>query len=225
MEQATSIIGKAISLQTLRNYLRKAGYRYKRMRLSLKEKRDEILYELFKEELTTLKQLEDKGEIDLYFFDEMGITLTAKVGYAWQPIGKTVCLPATRSKSLTTLGFVNRAMDLQSFIFKGAANSEVVIACMNEFASQIKKKTIVIMDNASAHKSKAFMQNLKRWKQQELYIQFIPAYCPELNLIERLWKHIKYQCLPIEAYTNLETLEKHLNEVVLNIKKYQFNFY
>lgn len=195
------------------------------MRLSLKDKRDQVMFDLFKQELSVLKAMEDKQEIDLFFFDEMGVNLTPKVCYGWQPIGQTACWPASKSQNLTTLGFVNRAMQFHSFVFHGAANTEMVIACMNEFVDTLQRKTILIMDNAPIHTSNLFLQHIPEWRQKGLYIQFIPPYCPELNYIERLWKHIKYQCLPVEAFKDLPSLEHHLKDVLENIgKKYQFNF-
>lgn len=217
-------IALIVSLSTVKRYLRQAGWVYKRMRLSLKDKRDPVLFEVFYQELQALKELEDQHQIDLYFFDEMGLTLTPKLPYAWQPKGQTACLPTAHSPLLTTLGFVNRKLDLQSFVFKGAANTHIVVECMEQFAQQINRKTIVILDNAPIHKSTLMMSKIKDWNQKGLFLQFIPAYCPELNYIERLWKHIKYQCLPTEAFKNIDTLNENLENVLKNIKKYHFNF-
>ena len=196
------------------------------MRLSLKDKQDQVLFNVFKEELSHLKAMEDNKEIDLYFYDEMGISLTPKVCYGWQPIGQTTCWPATKSQNLTVLGFVNRAVKLESFVFQGAANANMVIACMDAFVETLTKKTILIMDNAPTHTCDLFVVQIPRWREKGLYIiQYIPAYCPELNYIERLWKHVKYQCLPAEAYKDLKTLNQYLDDVLKNIKtKYQFNF-
>jgi len=218
------VLSLTISITTAKRYLKQAGLVYKRMRLSLKDKRDPVLFELFYQELEMLKVLEDQQEIDLYFFDEMGLTLTPKVPYAWQPKNQTVGLPTAHSPVLTTLGFVNRKFDLQSFVFQGAANTQIVIKCMEDFVAQITKKTVVILDNAPIHKSILMSSKIKEWKQKGLLLQFIPAYCPELNYIERLWKHIKYQCLPVEAFKNLDSLNLHLEKVLKNIKKYHFNF-
>jgi len=195
------------------------------MRLSLKDKRDAVLFEIFYQELQYLKALEDQKEIDLYFFDEMGLTLTPKVPYRWQPIGQTACLPAAHSPVLTTLGFVNRKLDFLPFVFQGAANAAVVIRCIDDFAEKITKKTILILDNAPTHKSKLLMDKIHHWKQKGLFLQFIPAYSPELNYIEMIWKHIKYQWLPVEAFKDMQALQIHLEEVLKNIgTKYQINF-
>ncbi len=53
---------------------------------------------------------------------------------------------------------------------------------------------ILIVDNASIHRSKkmvVFLEMLKSDYSTSLY--FIPAYSPELNRIEMVWKQMKYR--------------------------------
>jgi hypothetical protein len=46
------------------------------------------------------------------------------------------------------------------------------------------------MDNVSYHKSAAVQAALSLFEHRLLVI-WLPPYCPELNLIERYWKHLK----------------------------------
>lgn len=55
-----------------------------------------------------------------------------------------------------------------------------------------KKKTVVILDNSPIHRSRMFMAKMKEWEEQDVLIFFLPPHSPELNLIEILWKRIKY---------------------------------
>ncbi len=48
------------------------------------------------------------------------------------------------------------------------------------------------------------MDKYEEWKQKNLEIFWLPAYSPQLNLIEILWKFIKYEWMEIEAYTNFK---------------------
>ena len=217
--------GKQVSVWTIKRALKAADYRYKRMRRSLKSKRDELLFDFFKQEISYLQCLAEQGEIDLYYFDEAGITLTPAIPYAWQPKGESYELPSCRSQNLTVLGFMNSKSHCESFLFEGAANSNIVTACFEAFAEQINKKTIVILDRASIHTSKQLQQKIESWKQKGLFLQFLPAYCPELNRIEILWKFIKYYWLDLLAYQDMNTLKKNLMEILQNIgTKYHINF-
>jgi transposase len=217
--------GKQVSVWTLKRFLKAAGYRYKRMRRSLKSKRDEVLFDFFQHELKHLQQLGAAGEIDLIYFDEAGINLTPVIPYAWQPKGERYLLPSCRSENLTVLGFMNQSGQCYSFLFEGAASGTVVTACIDAFAEQITKKTVVILDQASIHTCKQVWQKIPEWQQKGLYLQFIPPYCPELNLIEILWKFIKYYWLDLRAYQSIELLKEEVIEVLKNIgTKYQVNF-
>ncbi|MGZ5030573.1 MAG: transposase [Methylobacter sp.] len=54
---------------------------------------------------------------------------------------------------------------------------------------------------------------------------FLPAYSPELNPIEILWKKIKYEWLPWAAYYCYETMRSALSEILENLGgKYRVNF-
>ncbi len=46
------------------------------------------------------------------------------------------------------------------------------------------------MDNVSYHKSAAALAALSLFEHRLLVI-WLPPYCPELNLIERYWRHLK----------------------------------
>jgi len=56
-------------------------------------------------------------------------------------------------------------------------------------------------------------------------VKFIPPYCPEFNLIELLWRKIKYEGLPLNAYQNFKAMTRVLFEVLRDIgPKYRITF-
>ncbi|MOA58863.1 hypothetical protein D3C78_1833470 [compost metagenome] len=73
---------------------------------------------------------------------------------------------------------------------------------------------IVVLDNASIHRSALFRSKELEWREQRLYVVFLPTYSPELNLIEILWRKIKYEWLPIAAYRSFQSLTDHVLEVL-----------
>lgn len=187
------------------------------MRHSLRDKRNELDFRYFQEELKELESLETQGEIDLFYFDETGINLTPSIPYAWIPKGTRSLLPCNKSENMTILGFMNRQNSLYSYAFEGAANSEIVIQCMDDFCDQITKKTIVVLDNATIHTSNLMKAKRKEWKQKGLWLQFIPPYCPELNLIEILWKQLKYKWTKKEHYNSFEELWENVCHILKNV--------
>jgi hypothetical protein len=70
--------------------IKKKKFSWKRMRKSLKHKRNQEEFEKAKREIQALKKRQQAKEIDLYYFDESGFSLNPVVPYAYQPIGETL---------------------------------------------------------------------------------------------------------------------------------------
>jgi len=61
------------------------------------------------------------------------------------------------------------------------------------------------------------MAKIREWNQKDLLIFFfIPPYSTELNLIEILWRGIKYQRLPFDAYLCFQNFKECLSYIVSN---------
>lgn len=206
-----------ISIDTIRLVCKKAGLVWKRVRKSLRSKRDQSKFELAACELKELIQQHKDGCIDLCYFDGSGFTLEPCVPYAWQPIGKTIEIQSSKSKRLNVLGFVNRDCVFNSFVFEDSITSSVVVSCIDWFANQITKRTILVIDNASTHTSDEFNSHIEEWEENGLIIYRIPPYSPELNIIEIVWRKIKYDWLCFGAYKSYATLKQELFDVLSNI--------
>ncbi len=76
-------------------------------------------------------------------------------------------MPATQSQNLTTLAFMTRSNQLYPFTCQGAATSEVVASCFEEFVQTIRKKTVVVPDNAPPITAKALSVSVKNGKRRD----------------------------------------------------------
>lgn len=219
-------LGFNISKSKLKRCLRKLGFKWKRYRKSIKNKRDSTLFELFKEELKILSNMAKMDEIELLYFDGSGFQLNPNVPYGWLPKGQQITLPATRHKGWTVLGLLNINKEtIEGTIYEGAATAECVVQFFDNLLPNIKKKTIVILDNASIHKANIVKQKQKEWANNNLFLQFIPAYSPELNLIEIFWKHMKHFWLKPQDYLSKETLYNAIINIFNNYgSKYTISF-
>ena len=192
------------------------SYSWKRARLSLKRKCNKDEFELKKEQIESLKRLEDSGYLDLYFGDESHFGLTPNVPYAWQTKENPILLPAAKGKFLNVIGLMTRKNKLFFEVLETTYNTDKVISYMDNFVAQTVKKTVVILDNSPIHKSKKFMAKIEEWKEKDVLIFFLPPYSPELNLIEILWRRIKYQWIPFDAYICFQNLKERLSYVLTN---------
>jgi transposase len=207
--------GKKVSRSTVKRAIKKKRV-WKRIRKSLKSKRDEEHFRRTKDRINSLEQRRLKGEIDIFYFDEAGFDLTPCVPYAWQPKNEYIEVPPAKSQRLNTLAFMDKENACTPYVFECNINADVVISCFDNFSETITKKTFVILDNAPVHKSKKFLSRLPEWSKKRLYLKFLPKYSPELNLIEILWRKIKYEWLPFEAYTSFRELAEWLDYILLN---------
>lgn len=207
--------GKKVSKSTLKRVI-KRRMSWKRIRKSLKGKRDEEKFRSAQEKIGHMEQRRENGEIDLYYFDEAGFCLVPCVPYAWQPKGGYIEIPSARSRGLSVLAFMNKDCGCMPFVFEGRIDTDAVIACFSSFSDSLSGKTFVYMDNAPVHKSGKFLSCLPGWHKKGLNVRFLPPYSPELNLIEILWRKIKYEWLPFSAYISFKKLTEAVEDILLN---------
>src|SRR6266487_4115191 len=172
VERLAQKTAKRLSISSLKRLAKRACLRWKRVRKSLKSLRDPEEFAQCQRELEALQKQEDKGKIDLYYFDESGFTLDPYIPYAWQEAGSVIEIPATKGSRINVLGLMNRKNELYPYLFDQSINTSVVVACLNDFGKNIKKKTVIVMDNSSIHKSEEFEEYIARWKKKGLIMKY-----------------------------------------------------
>jgi len=201
------------------------SYSWKRARLSLKCKRNKVEFELRKEQFESLNGLEDNGYLDLCFGNESHFGLTPNVPYAWQTKGNPILLRAKKGKFVNVIGSRTRKNKLFFLVLETTYNTNKVISYMDSFVAQTVKKTVIILDNSPIHKSKKFKTKIEEWKEKDVFIFFLPPYSRELNLIEILWRRIKYQWIPFDTYICFQNHNERLSYVLTNFgEKYDIIF-
>jgi Transposase and inactivated derivatives len=214
--------GVTVSCSTLKRLCKQAKLCWKRVRKSLRAKRDPDLFAQSQQQLVALIEQAKQLQIDLVYFDESGFTLEPCIPYAWQSVGETIEVPCAKSTRLNVLGFMNRNGAFQSWVFEKSITSAVVVACIDAFAKSLKRPAALVIDNAPIHTSHEFRDNIDRWQLQGLTIVPIAPYSPELNLIEILWRKIKYEWMPFSAYDSFLSLKQNLFHILANIGKSYF---
>ncbi len=177
------------------------------------KKPDARLYEAKLKKLKILLKLEDSGAIDLLFGDETGFSLEPYIPYGWLKIGKQTAIPSQRQKVGNVFGVMSRYGQANMFWTHQNINSSYILKCLDQLADEIQKTTVVVLDQATWHTAKIIQQQLDKWAEKGLYIFFLPPYSPHLNLIEILWRKIKYEWLEPQDYLSAE----HLKNAVLNV--------
>lgn len=227
LQRIADEMGKLISQDTLRRILHAGDYLWKRVRRSLRDLRDEDAFRAAQAELAQLRaeSLAPCRPFDLWYYDEAGFTLQPTIPYAWQRVGERLELASTQGPRQNILGFFNLRQRFISYAFACSIDTSVVVQCFDWFCQRRRNPALIVVDNAPIHTSDEFQEACERWEKEDVYVGFLPPYCPELNLIEILWRKIKYEWLPLNAYHSFTTLTNELFKVLRGIgSKYRINF-
>ncbi len=110
-------------------------------------------------------------------------------------------------------------------MFAQSIHTGVVIACCDAFGRTLTTKTVVVVDHASIPRREECEDRVPSWKQHGLIITYLPPYSPEFNLIEILWRRIKYDWLPFSASACLHAMIEALDDILSHVgSKYQITF-
>jgi transposase len=214
-----------VSKKTLKRVIKSACMGWYRIKRKVGGNPVAEFYSRKVKELEKLKEQELIGEIEIRYVDESGFCLIPYIPYAWQDKKEKIEVKSQPSKRLNVLGFLTRKNQLEAYTFDCNINSDVVIACIDKFCEKITKKTVLIMDNSSIHQNNFLWEKEEEWANKGLEIFFLPTYSPHLNIIEVLWRFIKYQWLEINAYENYSALVKAVENILKNFgTEYTINF-
>lgn len=213
------------SKKTISRILKSMRMSWHRMRRGVGGKPPKQEYEDKKEQLKELKRLDELGEINLWYLDEAGFSLIPCVPYGWQKIGEYLQIPSRRSQQLNVLGIMNRSNHLETYVSTQTINSDVVIACIDTFFPNPDKPTVIVTDQASIHTSNSIWDKTEEWKERNITLFYLPTYSPHLNLIEILWRFIKYEWLNLDAYSCWGSLVNSIETILQEFgENYVINF-
>jgi transposase len=75
-------------------------------------------------------------------------------------------------------------------LFSGAIRSPQAIEFLRHLLRHIPGKLLIVWDGLPAHRSCA-VWDFVRQQRGRLWLEFLPAYAPELNPTEYIWGHLK----------------------------------
>jgi transposase len=173
--------------------------------------------------INSYKKLKSKkGENDpIYFMDGTHPQHNTVAAYGWIKKGtdKTIKSNSGRQR-LNINGAINIEKIKMSVHYADSINAQSTIALFKKVERANKKanKIYLIADNARYYKSKLVKEYLKHSK---VKLVFLPAYSPNLNLIERLWKHFRKTVLYNKYYKSFDEFKLICKNFFKNIKKYR----
>ena len=139
----------------------------------------------------------------MFFVDAAHFVLGAFMSVVWCLARVWIRAPSGRQR-FNVLGALDAVTkEVVTVVNSAYINSLSVCALLEKLATLRPTKPItVVLDNARYQRCalvQACAENLK------IELLFLPAYSPNLNLIERLWKFVKKQCLYAKYYRDFDS--------------------
>ena len=108
---------------------------------------------------------------------------------------------------------------LTSIITRSNCDKEMAKKILEEIRKDYPdwKEIVIIEDNAKYHHAKVVIELARKLN---IKIQFLPPYCPNLNLIERIWKFMKSK-FKNKYYATFENFYKAVYNFCANFKQYE----
>jgi transposase len=138
------------------------------------------------------------GQRAVFFVDAAHFVLAPFLGFLWSLTRLFIQAPAGRQR-FNVLGALNAIThELITVTNDTYITSEQVCHLLYQLAAlNLGVPITLFLDNARYQKCTLVMTTALRLN---IELCFLPAYSPNLNLIERLWKFVKKQCLYSHYY-------------------------
>jgi transposase len=203
----------------IRRLLHQEGFSIHRPKHTLKGKRDEAAYQKAKAQLRRLKKraVADDPEEVLIFQDEVEIHRLPALARIWAKVGTQpeVPTPGTNEKQVVYGGIDYATGKLTYTVAATKSGVNFLAFLMALVAAYVGKKIRLVCDNGRFHTTRAVRAWLEA-NRDKVEIFWLPPYCPSLNLIERLWGHLKRTVL---ANVLFETMDDLVGAFVTGVRR------
>lgn len=208
--------GIAVGHRQTRRYLGllKAGYR--RTSQAVGHKQDPEKVGRAGLVLEGLKKRAAAGRVRLHYLDECGFSPSLPTGYTW-------CLPGQRKRvrheypqgrrvnALATYEPFAPVPRLDDRPFDRTLTSDDLIAYLQD-VPRADVPRVVVLDNAGIHTSKVMRAARPGLARLGIFLYYLPAYSPELNRIESVFKQVKHHEMPTRSFATKVDLRKAVED-------------
>jgi transposase len=153
----------------------------------------------------------------LLFGDEASFAQWGSLSYTWAPKGQQPEVPTSgKRKAYKVFGLIDYFSG--RFFYKthaGRFNSASYAAFLLDVLAQTTQHVVVIQDGARYHTSKA-MQQFFATHAERLTIEPWPAYSPDFNPIEHLWKKVKKEATHLKHFPEFTDLQQEVDRALLH---------
>jgi transposase len=211
------ITGFGLSETQTRRIMKRLGLGYRQAAAVPGGANPQMQLDFLRDELLPRLDEARKGKRRVFFVDAAHFVLGAFLGMVW-------CLQRLFVKSgsgrqrYSVLGAVEtRNHDFVSVRTAGSVNSETLCALLETIHQRYPDEPItLVLDNARYQRNAAV---LARANQLRLELLFLPAYSPNLNLIERVWRLVRNQALRNRFFPDFASFRNSIDDFLDSLNK------
>ena len=208
-----------ISIPQATKYLKAIGMKCRKV-APIPAKADVEKQKIFKQQhlLPKLKEAKSNKRV-VYFVDAAHFVLAPFLGYLWSFTRLFIKSPAGRQR-FNVLGAINAIThQLVTVTNDTYINATSVCDLLKQIAKlHIGTPITLILDNAKYQKCTIVTELAELLNIELLYL---PPYSPNLNLIERLWKYVKKDCLNSKYYETFGLFKTAISNCLTNLPEHE----
>jgi transposase len=151
-----------------------------------------------------------RGQRTVLFVDAAHFIYGPFLGFLWCLVRLWMPAPSGRKRYNVLAALNGVTHEVIRVVNHSYINAESVGALLRQIAAAgLTRPITLVLDNARYQRCQ-LVQSLARSLHIELL--FLPSYSPNLNLIERLWKFIKKECLASRPLPDYEAFTQAIDE-------------
>jgi transposase len=187
--------GVIYTVSGMRDLLHRLGFVYKKTKAVPSRADDEAQVEFLEEVLPDLLQQVEDGQAVVYYSDGCHPTHNTKTGRGWIRKGQDFEIDCNSGRKRVNINAAVNALKPEHLVYDIAdsINAQSTQRLCRQLLRKHPGKTIyMICDNARYNRNKM----LQQWTAgQRIEFIFLPAYSPNLNVIERLWRLMRKEII------------------------------
>jgi transposase len=207
-QEVSELTGVTVKNTQMRAYLKKLGIKWRKVG-GIPAKVDIEAQQKFHDEKLQPRIEEAKaGTRSVYFMDAAHFVMGAFLGFLWCVTRVFVRTPSGRQR-FNVLGALNAITKKLEMVTNDSYITSIqVCELLKKLAENATLPITIVLDNARYQKCKLVMELAQKLGIELLWL---PSYSPNLNLIERLWKLTKKECLNSKYYTDFSLFSRAIS--------------
>jgi transposase len=167
-----------------------------------------------------LKRIATRQGRTLVFVDESGFYLLPGVVKTYGPKGQTPVVDEWQTRDhLSIMGGITSDGQVYTLVRQHALTGMETVQFLWHLGQQLKRPVLLIWDRSPIHRRANVTEFVANIGSAGLRVELLPAYAPDLNPVEWLWRHLKDVEMANLACRDLEELHQEFHLALGRIRR------